>query len=235
MKKESRRTMASIVAIVIACVSLTISIVNSSSAHCSCGSNMLSVLIGVCATFMVCYQIWNTIDVKETVKDVEKITGEFSNLKQKVEESEKNMKGNMDIINSLITYNNHTSLMYVSDSVLFMHHAVLSGLDAKRENFDFIFNYLSLFISELTEMSITGATVIFENSHKEKIINDRRSPYYGKLVSYTIDVFTSQVKEIDDKIRKHQNYSGIHLQYEKIMESLYEKLREIREGVVTDV
>jgi hypothetical protein len=195
---------------------------------------MLSVLVGICATFMVCYQIWNTIDVKETIKDVEKITSEFSNLKRKVEDGEKHMQESIDIINSLISYNNHTNLTYVSESVLFMHHAVLSGLDANREDFDFIFNYLSLFISELTEMSITGATLTIENSNREKIISDRRSPYYTKSVSYAIDVFTNQIKETNENIVNHKSYGRIRNQYEQIRETLFKKILEIRNGEIVD-
>ena len=223
-----------LVTVMVAIASLIISLTCTHSATIVTSSEIIGSFVGACATFMVGYQIWNTIDVKDTIKDAKQITEEFSNLKQKVEEGEKKMNENMDITNSLFSYNNHTNLMYVSDSVLFMHHAILSGLDAKREEFDFVFDYLSLFISELTETSITGSRFFMTNSHNEKIINDRRSPYYGKLVSYAISDFVSHIKETDDEIKKHSNYSRIQLQYEQIMESLYEKIDNIRKGNATD-
>jgi hypothetical protein len=218
----------------IAIASLIISLTCTHSANTMTSSEIIGSFVGVCATFMVGYQIWNTIDVKDTIKDAKQITEEFSNLKQKVEEGEKKIKENMDIANSLFSYNNHTNLMYVSDSVLFMHHAVLSGLDAKREDFDFVFDYLNLFISELTETSITGSRFFMTNSHNEKIINDRQSPYYGKLVSYAISDFVSHIKETDVIIKRHDDYSRIQLQYEQVMESLYEKIDNIRKGDATE-
>lgn len=231
MKKDSVSRTFSIIAIVLSIVALVIAITYGVSI-CGCEINYVGVsvgLIGVCATLMVGYQIWNTIDVKETIKRNEKVAEEFEHLQHRVDLYEKRSQENIDIIHSLVSYQNHLSLMSTADAVLHMHHAVLSALDSESEDLSNIFDYLSIFISELSEMALTGSNLFFTNSNGVKIIQDKRSPFYGKTVEYAISEFKNAIKITDEQIKAHERYKRIRDIYENVMSALEIKIKEINE------
>lgn len=229
MKHKDSTKLFSIVATILSVVALVISITYGVSI-CGCEINYIGVAVGliaICATFMVGYQIWNTIDVKDSIRRNEKIAEEFGQLENKVDMYEKRSQENIDIMHSLISYQNQLGLMHDADAVIFMHHAILSALDSERDDFTNIFGYLSVFISELSEMSLTGANMVVENANGKKIIHDTRSPYNGRSVEYAINVFRKNIEEIDEQIREHKQYYRIKREYENIMEELDVKIKEI--------
>lgn len=229
MKHKDSTKLFSIVATILSVVALVISITYGVSI-CGCEINYIGVAVGliaICATFMVGYQIWNTIDVKDSIRRNEKIAEEFGQLENKVDMYEKRSQENIDIMHSLISYQNQLGLMHDADAVIFMHHAILSALDSERDDFTNIFGYLSVFISELSEMSLTGANMVVENANGKKIIHDTRSPYNGRSVEYAINVFRKNIEEIDEQIKEHKQYYRIKREYENVMEELDIKIKEI--------
>ena len=229
MKQEKSTKIFSVVATILSSMALVISITYGVSIS-GCKVNYIGVAVGliaICATFMVGYQIWNTIDVKDSIRRNEKITQEFEQLQKKVDMYEKRSQENIDIIHSLISYQNQLGLMHDVDAVLFMHHAILSALNSERDDFTNIFGYLRIFISELSEMSLTGATLFKNSVNGKRIIYDSRSPYYGKSVEYAIDAFRKNIEEIDRQIKKHKQYYQIKREYESLMDELDIKIKDI--------
>ena len=230
MKNDRLSRTFSIIATFLSIFACVISITYGVS-MCGCEIDYIGVavgLIGVCATLMVGYQIWNTIDVKESIKRNEKVAEEFENLQRKVELYEKRSQENIDIIHSLISHQIHLNLMSDAEAVLHMHHAVLSSLNSEREDLSDILGYLSVFISELSEMALTVSNLFVSNSKGNKIIQDARSPYYGMTVEYAINEFMNTINETDEQIKKHERYKSIKVNYEKVMDGLGQKIIEIK-------
>lgn len=229
MKRDSVARTFSIIAIVLSIVALVIAITSGIS---TCGRDINYVgvivgLMGVCATFMVGYQIWNTIDVKESIKKNEQVAKEFDELKRSVESNNNRAQENLDIMQSLIAYQGQMGLMSTSEAVIFMHHAILSALNSDRKDFSYIFDCIMLFTNELTELSITGSNMSVLDRENEKLIQDKRSPYYGQTVRYAINDFLDKIMQTDVKIREHERYSSIQSEYDRIMIVIKEKLKEL--------
>lgn len=225
MNKDKVSRFFSVMAIIIAIGAFVVSI-------CSCRlttGGIVAGLIGVCATFMVGYQIWNTIDVKDTLKRNEQVAKEFEDLKHIVDINSRRSQENLDIMQSLVAYQGQMNFMATSEALLFMHHAVLSALDSERDDFSYILDYLSVFTSELTDMAITGSNFNILNKNNERVIQDKRSPYYGRTIEYAVSYFRSRIDQIDEQIQAHTRFYMIKSDYEKVINALHEKLKEIIE------
>lgn len=226
MKRDIVARVFSILAIILAIGAFVVAV-------CSCklsSEGFVTSLIGVCATLMVGYQIWNTIDVKDNLKRNEVLSKEFESLKDEVRLSDKRAQEKLDIMQSLVAYQGQMSFMSTSDAVMYMHHAILSALDSDREDFSYMFDCIAVFSSELTEMTITGSNMSVTNKSGERIINDKRSPYYGRSIAFAIISFREQINQTSEQIRQHKRFYVIKKEYEGIMEGLEKKLKEIEDG-----
>lgn len=173
---------------------------------------IIATLIGCAITILVGYQIINTIEINRKVSDLEKKNQEVEVEVLKTKESREAMSSTMLALNpnfgELTDY-----LIFVFDlktlrwQLKFKNHCDIPSLEVanlKKKAFEQYF--------------------VEENDDSIRIFNRKdKSVTKEEAVEKYVDI----VKSVDATIRKDDNYFKIQASYERMMNSFYNKMKEL--------
>ncbi len=173
---------------------------------------VIATLIGCAITILVGYQIINTIEINRKVSDLEKKNQEVEVEVLKTKESREAMSSTMLALNpnfgELTDY-----LIFVFDlktlrwQLKFKNHCDIPSLEVanlKKKAFEQYF--------------------VEENDDSIRIFNRKdKSVTKEEAVEKYVDI----VKSVDATIRKDDNYFKIQASYERMMNSFYNKMKEL--------
>lgn len=185
-------------------------------------------LLSLAATFVIGYQIYNAIEFKKEIENQKEkyndIIKRNEEIKAKMIQQEFVMEEGFAIISSLIKYNSGQSFVVCGEAFQAMHNALVFSIETNRTDYEWIFNYLRLYIAEMNWQ--TFASGISCSSDKCWYINTP-GKNYGKPLKEIIDEYIDPIKENDMKLRTNKNFCKIQLEYERIMKLFYKRVSDI--------
>ena len=167
------------------------------------------VIISLAATFIVGYQIINTLDIKQTLKDnddkLEKsktdLQKDYENLKTDVQDEISCLKKiNEDLMKSLEIEKKQRELLYQETKVAIYHGQVIQNSSlALMEQIDAIKLILDLNKTEELKVSIKYLFQLIKDIHntdfKEiRSLNNTRIVYFNPLGLFKLDEYENEIK-----------------------------------------
>lgn len=165
---------------------------------------VMTALIGISITFLVGYQIYNAIEIRQKLAEVDQLQEKFKQLEQ----SNKQAEEGFYIIQARMV----GGKTFQHPNALFkMLNAILAALDVdhKADGYQWM-------LDELKEYML-----LF---HRGCFIGSRYQ------VKEEVEKIKSIYLEIDQEIRKHPNYGNIRAKYEDLMKQFEARLNLIAEG-----
>lgn len=206
MKKENYSITISIIAIAISAV--TIALLSIHSAKLSYVSletfiGVIAAFIGICTTFIIAYQIINTIEIKSKIRELDHLKTEIETDKKKLELLENETQ---EIVLKIIAeLHLRDGQMGALMSFKTGHEVLIYALKANRNNFDDNFNGLKSAILKLDYYDIT-------------------------LHAENLEKYLKDIQEQSITIKKSDNYAVIKYVYEHIMVTFYTRLENAKNG-----
>lgn len=168
-------------------------------------------------------------NVERFINDINtKINTHLDSVDKKVTSLEKHSdtilvstQESVSILNALIMENTKNLLQrYPLDTFTKMHEALLYSLEYDSNNIEFIFDKLRQYGSEIQTLTFGGAFTI-----KDDVFYYCNEPYNGKTLKSVVDsVFLPPIREIEEKIKKHENFSSISHDYKMLMSGFYARI-----------
>lgn len=196
-----------------------------------CNENVCTIesgsigLMAICATFIVCYQIINSLEMKDAIQKV----SVWERQKDEIIHGKHLMQEEIDLLKAQVEYIGNINITSTADAVIYMHHTILSSLRAQRTDYTHIFAYFQMIIDNLTLDSLTGSRmrVVTNNG---MFINDIRSPFNKSKVDVAIEAFKKDIENDRKEIEKMENYPLIKTEYVELMECLERKINSELKG-----
>lgn len=116
-------------------------------------------LLSLAAAFVIGYQIYNAIEFRKEIKEQREkyndIIRRNEEIEKKLKQQESVMQEGFDIISSLIEYNSGQQTVTCTLAFKKLHEALLSSIETDRVDYEWIFEYLRTFISDMSWLSFT--------------------------------------------------------------------------------
>ena len=193
---------------------------------------ILATLMGVAATFVVGFQIFNSISHKEEIKElkgtIQFIRDEYEKLKKGQSEAQKELQyllANIREYKAMLDaeqIDNSNSLKSL-DAFIHCHKALIYSLNYNSSEIKNIFERLNKYLGNITFKEI-GEFVLLKNGEKYNI--DPNSSFYKYSLTEALDVILKDFTVDNKIITTHENYSRISLLYEDLVQKFYDKLNE---------
>ena len=180
--------------------------------------SIIATLIGVCATIIVCYQIYNAMDVKQKLDKLEEQQKEINDKHAKAEEQIKKLniisQESILLYNGFMILNNGKDVLKREhDAFLEFHHALLYSIDLNKPSYNEHFEWLEKCIEGLTYNSFTSNTPCNINNGE---------------IERGVTEFMKYVDKDKCIILNNSNFMKIRELYMQMTEKLQNKLNEIR-------
>ena len=192
------------------------------------GSELAVGLIASCATLIVGFQIYNTINakeqidvVKQKIEKIEELQASSNALQETIHKSEASMLANQ-IINDADSIYNDASHHYREAAPEFalmkILDAIVPAMDAdwRGAAYDRIFNSMDAYIDHV------GQSGIIEYC--------KRTDGADYPVQYTVYRFDLDIRAKSNAIKAHKNYHLINKEYEQRLLNIEIKLAEARDA-----
>lgn len=180
--------------------------------------SIIATLIGVCATIIVCYQIYNAMDVKQKLDKLEEQQKEINDKHAKAEKQIKEL--NIISQESILLYNGFMILnngkdvsKRERDAFLEFHHALIYSIDLCKQDYEEHFRWLRNCIENFNQNSF------MPNNMYDTKSNDLENG---------ISDFMKLIKNDKDIIYNNHHFVKISTLYKQMSEMLENKLNEIR-------
>ena len=188
---------------------------------------LIATLIGVSVTMLIGYQIYNVVEYKQELK---KQVTEINELKKKTDElfdtivkKDYEVQEGFDVVNAFICHLNGGRENSIG-SFLSLHHALLSALNANREDYSTIFSLMRRYITEIDWMNFAFGLTQKGNDY---FVNDPNSPYFNQSMLDVINQITCGLPKEKEEIQNHKNYCRIRLEYERVMGHYEKRVKSI--------
>lgn len=190
---------------------------------------VIITLLSIVATFVIGYQIYNAIEFKKEISNQKKrfevILQKNKEIDEKYHKQNYQMQEGFDILSALTSYNERGSIEAsnkVLQSFQLMHRALISSIETDRTDYEFIFDYLRLFITELNYSTFSFSRIGTVGNYRA-----HTSEGTSKPLQKVLDSYLSPIKEDENKIRSSQNFCKIQSEYNRVMKLFYERVQRI--------
>ncbi len=194
---------------------------------------ILATLMGVAATFVVGFQIFNSISHKEEIKElkgtIQFIRDEYEKLKKGQSEAQKELQylfANIREYKAILDaeqIDNSNSLKSL-DAFIHCHKALIYSLNYNSSETRNIFERLYKYLDKITLQNIG---MLFEERNGEVYILDTNSSFYKSSLPEALNVILKDFMVDNKIITTHENFSRISILYEDLVQKFYDKLNEV--------
>ena len=220
----------SIISLVISIIAIglcTIQVTPSYSINEQTYIGIIATLIGVLVTFVVGYQILNTLTFKDDMRKFEEKTKEIDKLKDELYLLENKIKENFELSSIRLEYSSEGST-YSGEGFKRTHKMLIYSLNCDRDDYTEIFELLRTFIPKLDTKSLFGpgwGLNKYEDTtnHFINSINEGR-----KLLSDAINEYNMEITKDQEIISNHANFRQIRSDYERTMKKYQTRIEEYR-------
>lgn len=184
---------------------------------------ILATLMGVAATFIVGFQIYNSIVNREEINNLREHNKELSEKYIKLIEQNAALSAELNekiiVLNADMLFNesnNENSF----DAFVQMHNSFLFSLEYESPNNEYIFDRLKVFIDKISQKTIGE----FTGPDKKDIATN--SKWYKRTYSDVLEnELLVEIKNTERKIRLHKNFYRICIRYDGIMNNFYSHMK----------
>lgn len=185
-------------------------------------------LLSLIATFIIGYQIYNTIELRKEIFEQRKlydvIVQKNKEMNEKYEEQNNQTQEGFDIVSAFICYNSGQSFLVCGEAFVKMHRALVCSINTNRTDYEWIFSHLRLYISQFNWQ--TFCTGCYKNKDGNYIVNVV-GENYGRLLKSIIDDYLLPIKEDEQRIRTDKNFCKIQCEYNRVMRIFYDRINSI--------
>lgn len=196
--------------------------------------------LSIVITLVIGYQIINVIEIRKDLREQraenEKERNRYAQLlknveqkglilERKIREQENESAEELNILHSLIVFNDGQDFVTCADAFAIMHKALQYSIETDRTEYEWIFQYLRKFISVM-QVQAFNASVSYHRDGKITI-NVLGHPYYGKELKTMLDDYCKPIYEVDSAIRSSHNFIKIKLEYERVMKHFENRIQGI--------
>lgn len=186
--------------------------------------------IGIAVTLIIGYQIYNAMDIKrelrEMRKDVDEHTGSWKNeintLKDHVETIHSSVREGIAILDALRLNDESSNLGRDLYAFAKMHESLLYSLDYNSPNYEFILSKLMEFGSRICTQSFGPGFAMTKDGFYYACPNDEN--YNKKLKDVVNEKILPPIKDIENQIKNHNNFTAISFTYKDIMRRFYKRI-----------
>ena len=219
----------SIISLVISIIAIglcTIQVTPSYSINEQTYIGIIATLIGVLVTFVVGYQILNTLSFKDDMRKFEEKTKEIDKLKDELYLLENKIKENFELSSIRLEYSSE-GWTYSGEGFKRTHKMLIYSLNCDRDDYTEIFELLRTFIPKLDTRSLFGPGWVL-NISKNSTNHFINSIDCSKLLSDAINEYDMEITKDQKTIRNHANFRQIRSDYERTMKEYQTRIEEYR-------
>lgn len=190
---------------------------------------LIATFIGISVTLLIGYQIINTIEIKREISEQKKVSNKlmkmYDEISQNIVMQKNEMQEGFDILNTLINYQVH-GFKYSIKAFTSLHHALISSLNTNRKDYEWIFNLLRMYISNINWQNIFEGS-ISELSNGSFVCSSPGTSNYNKDFRECVKEFT-KIVDIDEEIlTQNNNFIRIQIEYNKVMKLFRKRIDEL--------
>lgn len=186
--------------------------------------------LSIVITLVIGYQIINVIEIRKDLREQraenEKERNRYAQLlkdveqkslilERKIKEQENEASEGLNLLHSLIVFNDGQDFVTCAEAFAIMHRALQYSIETDRTEYEWIFQDLRKFISVM-QVQAFNASVSYQKDGKITITVPGH-PYYGKELKTMLDDYCKPIYEVDSIIRSNPNFIKIKLEYERVM------------------
>ena len=219
----------SIISLVISIIAIalcTIQVTPSYSINEQTYIGIIATLIGVLVTFVVGYQILNTLSFKDDMRKFEEKTKEIDKLKDELYLLENKLKESFELSSIRLEHNNE-GWTYSGEGFKRTHKMLIYSLNCDRDDYTEIFELLRTFIPKLDTRSLFGPGWVL-NISKNSTNHFINSIDCSKFLSDAINEYDMEITKDQKTIRNHANFRQIRSDYERTMKEYQTRIEEYR-------
>ncbi len=189
---------------------------------------IIITLLSIATALVIGYQIYNSIELKKEITEQKQkyndILSKSSEMEVKYEEQSCQMQEGFDLLSSIINYNKGQSFIVCGEAFYPMHHALVSSIETSRTDYEWIFQYMRLYISEFNSQTFSSG------------LSRHGDGYYyiatvgedlGKPLQDIVDRYLKPIIEDERLIRSSSNFRKIQFEYNRVMKLFYKRLDDI--------
>lgn len=178
-----------------------------------CYIGIIATLIATCTTFVVGFQIIDSITIKRKLYNIEKKQKETSKqliIQRNVTQESICIFNGLEILN-----NGKDALKRPSAAFLHFHQALIYSIEIEieREDYDWLFDYLNKCIEEIRYNDFDNRSIVGGDQMKR--------------VQEGIEAFRKDLTEVEKSLKKSKNFVKIKPLYKQMRNALDAKLGDI--------
>lgn len=185
-------------------------------------------LLSLAVAFVIGYQIYNAVELRKEISEQRKlydtIVQKHKEMNEKYEEQNNQTQEGFDIISSFICYNRGQGFIECGQAFLNMHRALVSSIKTNRTDYEWIFSYLRLYISQISGQ--TFGLGFCRDKDKNFIVNVH-GKNYGRSLNSIIDEYLTPIKVDEQRIRADKNFCKIQCEYNRVMKIFFNRINSI--------
>lgn len=189
---------------------------------------IIITLLSIATTLVIGYQIYNSIELKKEITEQKQKYDEIllknAEMEAKYKEQSCRMQEGFDMISAIINYNKGQSFVVCGEAFYPMHRALVSSIETNRTDYEWVFKFLRLRISEFQLQSF--GLDASRNSDNEWYINTPGEDS-GKPLQEIVDRYMKPIKKDEKLIRSSSNFCKIQLEYNRVMKLFYKRMDNI--------
>lgn len=176
-----------------------------------CYIGIIATLIATCTTFVVGFQIIDSITIKRKLYNIEK--NQKETRKQLIIQRNVTQES-ICIFNGLEILNNGKDVLKrPSAAFLHFHQALIYSIEIEREDYDWLFDYLNKCIEEIRYNDFDNRSIVGGDQMKR--------------VQEGIEAFRKDLTEVEKSLKKSKNFVKIKPLYKQMRNALDAKLGDI--------
>lgn len=185
-------------------------------------------LLSLAVAFVIGYQIYNAVELRKEISEQRKlydtIVQKNKEMNEKYEEQNSQTQEGFDIISSFICYNRGQSFIECGQAFLNMHRALVSSIKTNRIDYEWIFYYLRLYISQFNGQTFhLGLYTYKDGDYLVDVPGENKQC----LLKNIVDDYLAPIKEDEMKIRADKNFCKIQCEYNRVMKIFYNRINSI--------
>ena len=198
-------------------------------------------MMGVAVAFVIGYQIFNTIAIKEDLKEQKldndqlrtRLADAEKSLSQKIDKQERDAailraitEENRCIFEAQIIFETSTVFTRSIDSFMILHSALIASLDYNSNNYEYIFRHLRKYLIAIESQYLCEGSSASGDDYVLRIANPNSADFNRPVLEVVEERYISKIKATDKKIREHPNFLRIQFEYNRIMSKFYDHVKK---------
>jgi len=231
-----KQKIINVILLLMVLLSIVISLLHITSFEVTEGTyiGIIITLLSIATTLVIGYQIYNSIELKKEIIEQKQrydaILSKNAEMESKYKEQSYQMQEGFDMLSAIINYNKGQSFVVCGEAFYPMHRALVSSIETNRTDYEWVFQFLRLYISEFDRQ--TFCVNVAKHSGSKWYINTPGEDL-GKPLQEIVDRYMKPIKEDENLIRSSSNFCKVQFEYNRVMKLFYKRMDDIVRDPIT--